>query len=124
MRNLLSASRASTPWKGLAFLFSGGSMSDTLSAAFDRAKRCESCHFEPCVCVPRTARAPLGEPQTLREAIEKALASESPLKALAVEMEVCNYLRRKTLSLAPKETANAARRIQDLELLEKLLGLK
>lgn len=99
-------------------------MSDSLSAAFERAKRCEACHFEPCVCVPRAPRMGLGEPHTLREAIEKALCSESPLKALAVEMEVSNYLRRKTIALASKEATGGVRRTQDLELLEKLLGLK
>jgi len=97
-------------------------MSTDLSAAFERGKRCEACQYDPYVCVPRAPRLSLGEPQTLREAIEKALSSESPLKALAVEMEVSNFLRRKTLSLIAKESS--ARKTEDLELLEKLLGLK
>ena len=109
---------------GTAPSFKEALMSENLDAAFERAKRCSSCQFEPCVCVSRTPKFALGEPQSLREAIEKALCSESPLKALAVEMEVSNYLRRKTLALSAKDVSGGIKRSQDLELLEKLLGMK
>jgi hypothetical protein len=91
-----------------------------LSQAFERARRCETCHYAPCVCIPKALKPQFAEPASLREAIEKALCSESPLKALAVEMEVIAFLRRKLQS----PTASGEDRVKDMERLEKILGLR
>lgn len=75
--------------------------------AFDRHKRCEACHYAPCIC---TVRVPhLSDTKSLRGAIEKGLASKDPLKALAIELEIIAYLK----TVIPQK---------DVDLLAKILG--
>lgn len=83
-------------------------MTDLLNA-FDRNKRCQVCHYVPCICEARTPF--IQNVESLRDAIEKGLSSASPLKALAIETAVIEYLAR----VIPKENVG---------ILAKILGFK
>jgi len=90
-----------------------------LSAAWERGKRCDSCLYAPCVCVPTHRKAPPPEPQTLREAINQGLGGSAP-QALDVETAVVKFLLEKFRSSG----ASGAERVRDMKTLGRILGLK
>ncbi len=80
-----------------------------LSDSFERHKRCERCHFSPCVCIERLPL--MREVDSLRAAIERGLEKNGPLTALSIETEIIEYLKR----VVP---------LKDVALLSKILGFK